>query len=238
MGRLYGMKRSCFRPLILLAALALGACYLPNKFELTMQIAPDGRYAVTYDGTLTQLQFLQRIGSGDLVGGEIDEYVGIYEDEMRRNSGFKEVTYLGNAEYQVKFEKQGSLAREKQFSFPSRRGVILGLRRWTAASAADYIARFEATGHPALPALAAAGFQREPHIMEIFGDRLPAKMRRDLISNGFWVRGTIRIWTSAKVGYHNADQVVEGDPALFVWEIDDLNDPAPQIIMAWTPPSS
>mgnify|MGYP000579936802 FL=1 len=75
-----------------LACLMLTGCYLPNKFELTMQIAPDGRYATTYDGTLTQLQFLQRIGTGDLVGNQIDEYVGIYENDLRRNSGFKEVT--------------------------------------------------------------------------------------------------------------------------------------------------
>ena len=231
------MKQASLRPLILLAALILSACYLPNKFDLTMQIAPDGRYAIRYDGTLTELQFLQRIGSGELQGAQIDKYAGIYQAEMRRNSGFKEISYLGKAEYRVKYEKQGSLVKERQFSFPTRRGIILGLRRWTAASAADRLATFEATGHPALAALVKAGFQREPHIMELFGRRLPKKMRDDLIANGFWIRGTIRIRTGAKVGYHNADRVVPGNPSLYVWQIDDLNDRAPQMIMAWTPPS-
>lgn len=119
----YRSIRSSLHLAVLALFVALTAsCYLPNKFELTMQVAPDGRYAVAYDGTLTQLLFLQRIGSGELQGHAIDEYVGIYENEMRRNSGFKEVTYLGNAEYQVKYEKQGSLAKEKQYSFPTRRG--------------------------------------------------------------------------------------------------------------------
>lgn len=219
------------------ACLVLSSCYLPNKFELTMQIAPDGRYATAYEGTLTQLQFLQRIGTGDLVGDKVDEYVGIYENDLRRNSGFKEVTYLGKAEYRVKFEKQGSLAEEKQFSFPERNGVILGLRRWTEASAEGYMSKFRATNDPALPALAAANFANEPNIMEVFGDRLPKKMRADLKANGFWVRGTIRIWTSAKVGYHNAQQVIEGNPTLYVWNIDDLEAKPPEMIMAWTPPS-
>ncbi|MEC9267248.1 MAG: hypothetical protein VX464_14395 [Pseudomonadota bacterium] len=237
------MTYRSIRSFLHLAVLALfvaltASCYLPNKFELTMQVAPDGRYAVAYDGTLTQLLFLQRIGSGELQGHAIDEYVGIYENEMRRNSGFKEVTYLGNAEYQVKYEKQGSLAKEKQYSFPTRRGIVLGLRRWTAESAQDYIARFEATGHPALQSLAEAGFANEPHIMELFGDRLPAKMRQDLIANGFWIQGEIRIWTAAKVGYHNANRVVEGNPSLYIWSIDDLNQPSPHMILAWTPPSA
>jgi hypothetical protein len=220
-----------------LFSVMLSGCYLPNKFDLTMQIASDGRYAAAYEGTLTQLQFLQRIGTGDLVGDQIDEYVGIYENDLRRNSGFKEVTYLGKAEYRVKFDKQGSLAREKQFSFPERNGVVLGLRRWTAASAEGYMKKFRATNHPAFPALAAANFANEPNIMEVFGDRLPKKMRDDLTANGFWVRGSIRIWTSAKVGYHNAQQVVEGNPTLYVWNIDSMDAQPPEMILAWTPPS-
>jgi len=223
---------------ILFAILALTGCYLPNKFDLTMQIAPDGRYALTYNGTLTQLQFLQRIGSGDLTGSRIDEYVGIFESDMRRDSGFKEVTYLGKAEYRVKYEKQGSLVEEKQFSFPSRKGTIVGLRHWTELTTPGYLERFRATGHPALPAMAAANFAREPHIMEIFGDRLPQKIREDLAANGYWVQGKIRIWTSAKVAYHNAQQVVEGNPSLYIWEVDDLAAQPPQMIMAWTPPGN
>lgn len=230
------MKRTLRTAFLLLAAGLVASCYLPNKFELTMQIAPDGRYAISYDGTLTELQFLQRIGSGELQGDQVDEYVSIYENEMRRNSGFKEVSYLGKAEYGVKYERQGSLSREKQFSFPTRRGIILGLRRWTAESAADHIARFEAVGHPALQSMAEAGFANEPNIMELFGDRLPAQMRADLKNNGFWVQGTIRIWTSAKVGYHNAQSVVPGNPSLYIWDINDLDDPSPHMIMAWTPP--
>ena len=227
------------RPAIAVAALCLlASCYLPNKFTMVMQVAPDGRYSASFDGTLTQLQFLQRLGTGEINSENVDQYVGIYESEMRRNTGFQEVSYIGNAEYRVKFEKQGSLARERQFSFPIRKGVLLGLRRWTPETAAGYFQRFEALNHPALPALIQNGFQREPDIMEVFGDRLPAKIRQDLRANGFWIQGTIRIWTSAKVGYHNAQTVVPGNPAMYVWEVSSLEDPAPQIIMAWTPPDA
>lgn len=233
------MKHIQLRPVFAaFAVLFLASCYLPNKFNMVMQIAPDGRYAASYDGTLTQLQFLQRLGSGEITGDSVDDYVGIYESEMRRNSGFQEVSYLGGAEYKVKFEKQGSLSKERQFSFPIRKGILLGLRRWTAESAAGYFQRFEALNHPALPALIQNGFQREPNIMEVFGDRLPEKIRQDLRQNGYWIKGTIRIWTSAKVGYHNAQTVVPGNPSMYVWNVTSFEDPAPQLIMAWTPPDS
>lgn len=221
----------------LTAMLLLAGCYLPNQFTLTMQIAPDGRYAMSYEGTLTQLPFLQRIGSGELQGDAIDEYVALYESELRRNSGFKEVTYLGKAEYQVQFERQGSLHEERQVSFPNRRGIILGLKRWSPETAQGNIDRFRQTGHPALAALAQAGFLRESHLMEVFGERLPAKMRQDLIANGFWIQGQIRIWTDAEVGYHNAQQVVPGSPTLYIWDIEDLNAAPPHMILAWTPPT-
>lgn len=233
------MRMKALRVISAISALCLlASCYLPNKFSLVMQVAPDGRYAVTYDGTLTQLQFLQRLGTGEITEDTVDHYVAIYESEMRRNSGFQEVSYLGNAEYQVTFEKQGNLAEERQFSFPIRKGVLLGLRRWTPETAAGYFQRFEQLNHPALPALMGSGFQQEPNVMEIFGDRLPAKVRADLQENGFWTQGTIRIWTSAKVGYHNAASVVEGNPSLYVWEVSSLEDPPPQMIMAWTPMST
>jgi len=219
-----------------LLLVGLTGCYLPNKFELTMQVAEDGRYATAYSGTLTQLQFLQRLGAGEIQGSAVDEYVEIYESDMRRDSGFNEVTYLGNAEYQVDYERQGSLARERQFSFPSRNAVILGLRRWTPETAQEYIARFQHMGHPALPAMSESGLLREEHIMEIFGERLPLRIREDLVANGFWVQGQIRIWTAARVGYHNAQQVMEGNPSLYIWDIDSLHDEAPHMILAWTPP--
>lgn len=223
---------------LILGFAVLSGCYLPNKFTLTMQVAPDGRFSAAYDGTLTQLQFLQRIGSGELQGPQVDEYVTIYENDMRRSPSFKEVTYLGNAEYQVKYERQGSLTEDRQFSFPSRNGTIMGLRYWTAETAQDHLNRIRQTNPPAFNAIAEAGFLREPYIMEVFGDRLPAKIRQDLIANGFWIRGEIRIWTDARVAYSNADQVVQGSPSLYIWNIDDLNDNAPQMVMTWTPPNS
>lgn len=233
------MMTRALKPLLALLLIGMTAsCYLPNKFTLTMQVAPDGRYSVSYDGTLTQLQLLQRIGAGELKGAQIDEYVNIYESELRRRTGFKEVTYRGRAEYQVKFERQGSLARERQFSFPTRQGVLMGLRRWTAETAAGYMSRFEQMGHPALFSMREAGFQREPNIMEIFGDKLPQRIRADLEANGWWIQGSIRIWSDAKIGYHNAQQVVPGSPTLYIWDVNDLDTEPPHMIMAWTPPSS
>lgn len=191
------------RPLIpLCALLALAGCYLPDNFRVDMQVAADGRYAFVYEGDLTQLQFLQRIGTGELDGERLAEYVGIYERDLKRDSGFKEIEYLGNARYRVRYEQSGDLTETRQFSFPRRNAKFIGLR------------------------------VREDGLIELFGDKLPEAHREELLARGFNARGTVRVWAGGEVLTHNAESVTQGNPPLYQWTIRSLRDPTPNLILA------
>ncbi|MBP5858012.1 hypothetical protein KAJ83_13420 [Marivibrio halodurans] len=186
----------------LCALLALAGCYLPDNFRADLQVAADGRYAFVYEGDLTQLQFLQRIGTGELDGERLAEYVGIYERDLKRDSGFKKIEYLGNARYHVRYEQSGDLTETRQFSFPRRNAKFLGLR------------------------------VREDGLIEIFGDKLPEQHREELLARGFDARGIVRVWARGEVLTHNAESVTQGSPPLYQWTIRSLRDPTPNLILA------
>jgi len=187
------------------AFLFLVGCYLPDDFRVDMQIAADGRYAFVYEGDLTQLQFLQRIGTGELEGEALADYVGIYERDLKRDSGFLKVDYQGNARYTVRYERTGNLRDHRQFSFPRRNGLFLALRIG------------------------------ENGLIELFGDKLPEQHRDELLARGFNVRGTIRVWVQGEVLNHNAESVTPGAPPLYQWTIQSLNDETPSLLLAQTP---
>lgn len=189
-------------PLLAAAAALLAGCYLPDDFTVDMQMADDGRFAFVYDGALTQLPFLQRIASGELEGERLAEYVGIYERDLRRDSGFKQVEYESQARYRVRFERAGDLRRSRQFSFPRRNAAFLGLRI------------------------------REDGLIELFGDKLPKQHRDELIARGFQTRGSLRVWVSGEVLDHNADSVTPGAPPLYSWRFQSPADPTPNLILA------
>lgn len=200
------LSRPLSRAVAALALLAtLAGCYLPDNFRADLQVAADGRFAFVYEGELTQLQFLQRIGTGELDGERLADYVGIYERDLKRDSGFQKVEYLGNARYAVRYERQGNLAETRQFSFPRRNAKFLGLRI------------------------------REDGLIELFGDKLPAEHREELLARGFNARGTVRVWAMGEVLSHNAQSVTQGDPPLYQWTIRSLRDPTPNLILAPAP---
>lgn len=182
--------------------LLLTGCFLPSNFEATMQIAPDGRFAFTYKGYLTQLQFLQRIGQEELEGDEIEEYVDIYANSMKRDEGFKEVTYISQAKYRVRYQKQANLAKVRQFTFPSRQGKLIAVKL------------------------------NEQGYIEVFSGSIPASIKPELKAKGFKLWGKVKIWTSAKVQSHNADTVTpQGGNTLYEWDIRSMDHPAPEMLI-------
>lgn len=185
----------------LVALAALAGCYLPDDFRADMQLAPDGRYAFVYEGDLTQLQFLQRIGTGELQGERLADYVGIYERDLKRDSGFTRVEYEGDARYRVRYERSENLRKSRQFSFPRRAGAFLGVRI------------------------------NEMGLIELFGDSLPEQHREELIRRGFQSRGTLRVWVQGEVLDHNAESVTPGSPPLYQWTFRSIADPPPRLLL-------
>ncbi len=182
--------------------LLLTGCYLPNNFSLNMQISKTGKYAFEYDGTLTHLGFLQKIGRGEFNKEEMAVNIEKYRYDLIRDKGFKEVTYQDQARFYTKYSFKGDIKKRKMHSFVQRRGWFMSIRK------------------------------TKPDVIEIKGNKLPKRYIDELTASGFNSYGTVRLWTDAKVGFHNAENVVSGELTLYEWFIKSLNDPLPRMVLA------
>ncbi len=188
--------------LALVPALFLLGCYLPNNFELNMQISKSGKYAFEYDGSLTHLGFLQAFGRGELDEEGLQDAIDKYETDLRRDPAFNQIKYDDQARYLVKYSYQGDIKKRKLHSFVQRNGWFMSIRK------------------------------TKPGVVEVKGNKLPKRYIEELTASGFNTYGTVRVWTDAKVGFHNAQNVVEGDLTLYEWFVESLNDPSPHMVLA------
>ncbi len=192
------------RPLLaVLALVVLAGCYMPDRFEAGMQIRRDGAYAFTYEGELTSLQLLRRLGRGEFDGDPegFRDQVGLFERELRRDSGFREVTYWRQATYRARYVHEGNLERDRSFNFVRLNSRFLGLKN--------------------------LGEGR----VELSGNRLPKAYMDELINGGFDVRGTFRLWTDARVIEHNADSVEGEGLILYTWRIRTMRQKPPRLVL-------
>lgn len=197
----HGISRTTIRLLSTLAVLCLLAgCYLPDRFQLQINMQRDGEYAFTYEGDLLAFNFLRKIGAGEASANDQDE-IQIYENDLRRDSGFSEVSYLGQGRYRVKYRRQSNILKRPSFSFVRRNAPFMTVKR-------------NAEG-----------------LVTITGDRPNKKYRDELVAKGFNTRGTVRIWTDARVIDHNAHEVIQGSSTQYVWNIQSIQLPAPRLVL-------
>ncbi len=178
----------------------LTGCYLPDRFELNINIEPDGDYAFQYKGDLISVNFLRKIGAETVEGDDEDE-IDVYRSDLQRDSGFKNVSYLGQARYRVDYARQNNIFKYANFSFVRRNGAFLVMKR-------------NAEG-----------------LITLEGSRPQKRYRDELTAKGFKTRGVVRVWTSARVLDHNANQVQQGNPSMYVWNIEDINQEMPNMII-------
>jgi hypothetical protein len=90
----------------LIVALSLWACWIPENFDVKVNINKDGSYTFIYDGTLTFALALAAAKDGKL--SDKDE-AGLQKEagDLRRDPGFKKVEYQGKGRYKVYVEKSG-----------------------------------------------------------------------------------------------------------------------------------
>jgi len=91
---------------VLVAAMTLWACWIPENFDVKVEINKDGSYTFTYDGTLTYALALAAAAKGELSAKDEAELTKD-ADELRRESGFKKVEYQGKGRYKVYAERSG-----------------------------------------------------------------------------------------------------------------------------------
>lgn len=184
------------------ALLLLAGCYLPIDFEADINIDAEGRFAVRYKGDIIAVTLLSKISHGKVEGTEeIKEQAAIYRRDLMRDKGFKSVVHKKLARFKVVYEFQGNIRQQKSFDFVRSNSRFFAINR------------------------------RKDGLIEVLGDRPPRKHVDGLIERGIDTRGVLRIWTSAKVLKQNAQQVRQGSPAAYQWNIRSMREPLPSMIL-------
>ncbi len=201
MFRVFLLGRKLVRTVVVLAVLlALSGCYLPDRFQLNMNIDKSGKYAFIYEGDLIAFNFLRKIGQGEVRADDKEE-IAVYVQDLERDSAFEEVTYLGNARYRVKYKRQSNILEHPSFSFVRRNAAFMMLKRG------------------------------EDGLIRVEGDKPNKQYRDELKAKGYNIRGVVRIWTNAQVIDHNAEQVIQGNPTQYVWDIQSFEQPTPKMTL-------
>jgi hypothetical protein len=102
---------------MLVLSLFMSACWIPENFNAKVALNNDGSYTFTYDGTLTFGLALAASAQGQLTAKDEIEFKK-EEATLRKELGFKNVTYNGRGRYKVVVEKCGKPG--EQYYFPSR----------------------------------------------------------------------------------------------------------------------
>ena len=186
----------------LAALLLLAGCYLPLDFEADINIEEKGRYAVRYKGDIIAVTLLSKISKGKVEGtSEIKKQAAIYRRDLMRDKGFKTVDHKKLARFKTVYEHQGDIREAKSFDFVRSNARFFAIQR------------------------------RKDGLIELLGDRPPKKYVDGLIERGIDTRGVLRVWTKAKVLQHNAQQVRQGSPAVYQWNIRSMREPLPSMIL-------
>jgi len=199
--RVLSLGRKLASPVVVLAVLlVLSGCYLPDRFQLNMNIDKSGKYAFIYEGDLVAFNFLRKIGQGEVRADDKEE-IAVYVQDLERDSAFEEVTYLGNARYRVKYKRQSNILEHPSFSFVRRNAAFMMLKRG------------------------------EDGLIRVEGDKPNKRYRDELKAKGYNIRGVVRVWTNARVLDHNAEQVIQGNPTQYVWDIQSFEQPTPKMTL-------
>ena len=186
----------------LLAAALLAGCYLPSDFAADLRITPNGDYNFQYTGQLTYLPLLEKLGKGGLSQSETAEQVKAVTDDLARDKGFEEISYVDRATFRVRYKRVGNILREKSYTFIRINSRLLSMERRTDGT------------------------------IVIFGDKPNTADAQRIAATGLVMRGQLRIQTEAQVLQQNATETLDSDPAVYIWRIDGVEQPSPRLTLS------
>ena len=195
------MIRGRHLALILLLLTALSGCYFPSDYEADLSIEADGKYAFRYVGELTYLPLLQKLSDEGVSKEEVQELVEAARQDLARDKSFKEVTFVRDAKFRVRYERQGDIIGEKSFNFVC----------------------FNARFFSILPL--------EDGTVKIKGNRPPQSYVPRLNKMGLRPNGIFRVWTSAEAIDNNAAAVEGETKRVFAWIVEDMTQPSPYLVL-------
>ena len=92
--------------------LSLTGCLLPEKFEASVNVKPDGGYTYKYEGTAVHLLAAAAIqDKGSLHAKDEDELKRVAE-KAAKAPGFRKMTYTGNGRFDVQIDEDVKAGRQ------------------------------------------------------------------------------------------------------------------------------
>ena len=101
--------------LFLMVGLLPSCFFVPEQFEAEVRINKDGTYSLTYEGLLTHIfARAAEVEQGEISAKTRSELREIEED-LRKDSNFEKVEYVGHAQFKVVYKREGTLDRRVHF---------------------------------------------------------------------------------------------------------------------------
>ncbi|KAF0116790.1 MAG: hypothetical protein FD149_1306 [Rhodospirillaceae bacterium] len=184
-----------------LTGLLLSGCNLPDDFKVEIRLAEDGRYALSYHGILIWVPLHEEILRGKLKGTEIEEKIRAFENDIKRDSHFRDVRSLGGGRYKMHYQREGRIEKTGQVTFIRRNVALLVLK-----------ALPEGTVAVTVPLSKRASFKQ----LEVLG---------------LSVRGMLRVATGLPVLEHNAQTVkLLGPFRIYEWSVTPTLTHTPRLV--------
>jgi len=111
--------------LIAILTLLLSGCFWPEKFDATLDIEKDRTFSFVYDGVLAFAPAVAEIKKSGGLSRQDDRKIAEIEGELRKDSGFKAVSYAGDGRFKVRYERTGVIDRTIHIFGDSMRLVTL-----------------------------------------------------------------------------------------------------------------
>lgn len=187
-----------------IALALLASCYIPDRYEAEIRLTKDGGYGVTFLGQLTYAPLFGQIARGEIDPEKAAANDKMIQDQLKRDTAFKEVTPLGKGRYQIKFEREGRFGGAMQMvNFATRNQAIFRIR-----TTEDGLIQVNGSGQG-----------------QLYADRFE--------EIGLSSQGLLRIVTDVEVLEHNATFVRASRTPGFTqydWRIRGFRDPPPKFI--------
>ncbi len=107
----------------------LASCYLPDRYEAEIRLTRDGGYGVTFIGQLTYAPLYGQIARGEITPEKAEENNRMIQEQLKRDTAFKEVSPWGRGRYQVRFAREGRFGGAMQMvNFATRQQAIVRIR--------------------------------------------------------------------------------------------------------------